>query len=320
MRPNFPTLFALTCCLALAAPSLLAAADPGEDLRSAASEGDREAVQRALAAGAEVDAASSGGGTALMYAAYGDHAELVTYLIEAGAEVDRGDRYGDPATHWASYGGAAAAVGALLEGGADPTVTTHHGDALAIAMRRGFPEIVEILVRHTGTDTGDHALHRAARSGDLEAIDRLLAEGAEADVENRIDYTPLMEAAREGHAEAATRLLAAGADPKHRGNELGMGMTALHLAADRNQADIARRLLDRGVPVDAGNAQGTTPLLWALGEGALDTANALLDAGADPTVEDENGSAALGMVEYLEDEAMKERLVAAAEARSEPGR
>lgn len=300
--------------LALAGPALLAAADPGEALRTAASEGDRKAVEQALAAGAIVDDASSGGGTALMYAAYGNHADLVRHLIAAGAEVDRGDRYGDPAIHWASYGGAPAAVSALLEGGADPTITTHHGDALAIAMRRGFPEIVEILVRHTGTDTGDQALHRAARAGDVEEIDRLLTDGAKPDVDNRIGYTPLMEAAREGHAEALARLLHAGADPMHRGNDLGMGMTALHLAADRNQAVIARTLLDRGVPVDVGNTQGTTPLLWALGEGALDTAVALLDAGADPRVEDENGNSALDMVEYLEDEAMKARLTEAAEA------
>jgi ankyrin repeat protein len=306
----------------LAATPLLAADDPAEARREAASEGDREAVARALAAGVDVDSASASGGTALMYAAYGDHADLVADLLAAGAEADRGDRYGDPAIHWASYGGAAAAVEALLDGGADPTVKTHHGDALAIAMRRGFPEIVESLVRHTGTGTGDTALHVAARAGDAAEIERLLAAGSEAgaevDSENRIGYTPLMEAAREGRSEAVSRLLEEGADPEHRGNALGMGMTALHLAADRDQAEVARTLLSRGVAVDAGNAQGTTALAWALGEGAHETAKVLLDGGADPTVEDQNGFSALGMVEYLDDAELRERLTAAAERQPEP--
>ncbi|MEZ5330783.1 MAG: ankyrin repeat domain-containing protein [Thermoanaerobaculia bacterium] len=312
MRLDRPSVLGLTCLAILAGPARGAAEDPGQALRQAASDGDLAAVEGALATGVDVNAPSSSGGTALMYAAYGDRAELVTWLLAHGAEADRGDRWGDPATHWAAYGGAAEAVRALLAGGADPTVVTHHGDALAIAMRRGFPQIVADLVRHTGTPTGDAPLHEAARAGDLVALDRLLDEGAAVDVENRIGYTPLMEAAREGHEEAVVRLLAAGADPLHRGNALGMGMTALHLAADRDRAGVARRLLDRGVPVDAGNAQGTTPLAWGLGEGSLATARVLLDAGADPRIEDGHDFSALDMVEFLDDEALKERLVAAA--------
>ena len=300
--------------LALTTAAEEAKADPGQELRKAASEGDREAVARQLADGVEIDAASESGGTALMFAAYGDHPALVADLVAAGAEVDRGDGYGDPAIHWASYGGAAAAVEALLEVGADPTIVTHHGDALAIAMRRGFPAIVSLLVRHTGTETGDAPLHRAARGGGPVEIEELLASGAEVDVENRIGYTPLMEAAREGNAAVVRRLLAAGGDPAHHGNELGMGMTALHLAADQDRPEVARLLLSRGLAVDVGNAQGTTPLAWALGEGALATAEVLLAAGADPTVEDTHGFSALDLIEYVQDPALRRLLEEAAAA------
>jgi ankyrin repeat protein len=312
VRSALPTVLALSCLAALVAVPSRTADDREQALRQAASDGDLEAVERAVADGVDVNAASSSGGTALMYAAYGDQAGLVTRLLELGAEPDRGDRYGDPATHWAAYGGGAAAVRALLAGGADPTLVTHHGDALAIAMRRGFPEIVADLVEHTGTSSGDTPLHVAARAGDLVELDRLLAAGVPADADNRIGYTPLMEAAREGHAEALDRLLEAGADPLHAGNGLGMGMTALHLAADRDQAEVTRRLLDEGVPVDVGNAQGTTALAWGLGEGSLATARILLDAGADPAVEDEHGFSALDIVESLDDEELKSRLLAAA--------
>jgi len=314
MSPNrlpASALFLLLLGAPVAAPPALAETDPGAALRQAASEGDRVEVDRLLASGVEVDAASASGGTALMYAAYGNHAELVAALLAAGADADRGDRFGDPAIHWASYGGAAAAVDALLAAGADPTIVTHHGDALAIAMRRGFPDIVESLVRHTGTGTGDSALHRAARGGDLAAVDQALAAGEAPDVENRIGYTPLMEACREGRVEVVRRLLGAGADVAHRGGALGMGMTALHLAADRDQAQVARLLLERGLSVDVGNAQGTTPLAWALGEGSLATARVLLEAGADPGIEDANGFSALDMADSLEDAALRDQLLAA---------
>jgi uncharacterized protein len=297
--------------LVLTAHPAAGADDPAQELRKAASDGDRDVVARALAAGVGVDEASASGGTALMFAAFGDHAEIVTMLLEAGAAADRGDRFGDPAIHWAAYGGAAAAVDALLAGGADPAIVTHHGDALAIAMRRGFPAIVDRLVRHTGTSTGATPLHVAARAGELAEVERLVAAGGAVEAQNRIGYTPLMEAAREGHTDVLTRLLAAGADPVHRGNTLGMGMTALHLAADRDRAEVARILLARGVPVDAGNAQATTPLAWALGEGSLDTARVLLDAGANPAIEDDNDFSALDMVEHLDDQELRKRLQAA---------
>jgi ankyrin repeat protein len=317
LRHTFLATLSLVLPLVLTAQRGVAADDPAQQLRQAASDGDREVVARALAAGVGVDEASASGGTALMFAAYGDHAELVTVLLAAGAEPDRGDRFGDPAIHWAAYGGAPAAVDALLAGGADPTIVTHHGDALAIAMRRGFPAIVESLVGHTGTGTGDTPLHRAARTGDLAELEQILTDGGAVDAENRIGYTPLMEASREGHADIVARLLAAGADPAHRGNALGMGMTALHLAADRDQADVARALLSHGVPVDVGNAQGTTPLAWGLGEGSLEIADVLLAAGADPAIEDDNDFSALDMVEYLDDEELRGRIVEAAEPAGE---
>lgn len=286
-------------------------ADSAKTLRTAASDGDLAVVSALLNDGAAVDAASESGGTPLMFAAYGDHAEIVRTLLDAGADPNVGDRFGDPAIHWASYAGADAAVATLLEGGADPSIVTHHGDALAIAMRRGFSGIVERLVVHTGTSTGDTPLHEAARDN-LPELQALIAATSPIDVENRIGYTPAMEAARQGHADVVRELADAGADLNHRGNDLGMGMTALHLAADRNQTEVIRLLISRGVDVNSGNAQGTTALLWALGEGATEAANALLDAGADPALEDEFGYSALSMIEYLEEGELRDRLTALA--------
>ena len=84
-------------------------------------------------------------------------------------------------------------------------------------------------------------------------------------------------------------------------------------ASDGDRAEVARLLLSRGVPVDVGNAQRTTPLAWALEEGSTETALVLLDAGAELAREDENDFSALDMVEYLEDEELRRRILEAAD-------
>ncbi len=58
----------------------------------------------------------------------------------------------------------------------------------------------------------------------------------------------------------------------------GDGNTALHWAARNGDAQLVRELLDRGVPADAVNQVGATPLLYAVGN--VDSVKALLDRGA----------------------------------------
>ncbi|HEY4638126.1 MAG TPA: ankyrin repeat domain-containing protein, partial [Burkholderiales bacterium] len=53
-------------------------------------------------------------------------------------------------------------------------------------------------------------LHDAARRGDLAAVERLLAAGAQVDATDGGGATPLYLAAGEGHAAVVARLLAAG--------------------------------------------------------------------------------------------------------------
>ncbi len=56
------------------------------DLMTAASTGHTETVKALLAAGADVNATSEKGGTALMGAAMEGHTEIVQLLKEAGAQ------------------------------------------------------------------------------------------------------------------------------------------------------------------------------------------------------------------------------------------
>lgn len=74
--------------------SLLAAAEPGDDLRAAARKGQTKEVASLIARGVPVDSADRDGRTALMLAAQRGHAETVKLLLDRGARADARDKEG----------------------------------------------------------------------------------------------------------------------------------------------------------------------------------------------------------------------------------
>ncbi len=89
---------------------------------------------------------------------------------------------------------------------------------------------------------------------------------------------PVVDAAARGETRMLRQLLREGADV----NEAqGDGMTALHWAAERGDAELARMLIYAGINIDAGTRIGKyTPLHIASRAGYADVVRALLDAGA----------------------------------------
>jgi cytohesin len=69
-----------------------------------------------------------------------------------------------------------------------------------------------IDINEVGYDD-DRPLHFAAVWGDVEAIEMLVAAGAEVDARGEFNFTPLFHAVGQGHVAAARRLLELGASP-----------------------------------------------------------------------------------------------------------
>ena len=111
----------------------------------------------------------------------------------------------------------------------------------------------------------------------LEMVNALLAHQAEVNVRNRAGSTPLGEAARVGNKPVVAVLLRAGATPD--AVEGATGATPLHLAAVRGHGGIVQLLLESRAQVNATDARGDTPLVYALRGGRTNTIALLRQAG-----------------------------------------
>jgi ankyrin repeat protein len=217
---------------------------------------------------------------------------VVRLLLDHDADVHMGDNSGHTpvhcaASHW--YG--MPEVAQLLEhNAADVNSQNHRGSTpLPFASDRGNDDIVQLLLNHNAdAHTGDGGnisltpLHRAARSGHLEDVRKLLElNDAEIDSRNPRGSTPLLLASEFGTPDVVQLLLDHNADVNARD---GDGDTPLHCAALSGQLETARILLELGVEVNSGNEEGSTPLHYAsMGrrEGNPEVVQLLLDHGAD---------------------------------------
>lgn len=76
---------------------LFAASDIDFEMMSAAYTGDYDKVVACVENGADVDARSYDGYTALMFAAMEGHSKVVSFLVESGADVSLRDSQGNTA-------------------------------------------------------------------------------------------------------------------------------------------------------------------------------------------------------------------------------
>lgn len=153
-------------------------------------------------------------------------------------------------------------------------------------MGRRLAEVKHILT--TGADVNVRspngnsvALHVAALNGHHRIASTLLNHGADKDALDQAGETPLMKAVKMGHESVLEILLAEGADTDV--SCAYYGRSALHLAVGARHDGMLTALLDHGANENARDAEGYTPLAWAISAGGslLPLVKTLLQAGAD---------------------------------------
>jgi ankyrin repeat protein len=121
------------------------------------------------------------------------------------------------------------------------------------------------------------ALHQAARSGQIQTVRQLVAEGADVDAADASGRSPLYVAGEAGHSDVVQLLLAAGAGVASADSR---GRTPLHAAAMERRLEVMQQLLEAGANVHAGDKHGWTPLHAAACR-QHDLVQLLLAAGVD---------------------------------------
>ena len=120
----------------------------------------------------------------------------------------------------------------------------------------------------------------------------LIAKGADLNKPNSTGLTPLHNAAMRDNAEAVRMMLDAGVDPKQ-ANVLDRGKMALHYTAINEGLHVAALLLDRGVEIDILCGIKASPVIWAAYSGTLKSVKLFVERGAVLDIVDANGDTAL---------------------------
>ena len=125
-----------------------------------------------------------------------------------------------------------------------------------------FATVLLSLVAFQAQDTGEGESEQAdvwsaSESGDIEALQQLVKEGADLNTGRADDaQLPLMLATRNGHAETVKFLLESGADVDGQAED---GGTAALAAAFFGYSDVFEALVDAGADVNLANNDGLVP-------------------------------------------------------------
>ena len=266
-----------------------AATTTGETvLMTCARTGNVEAVERLLAHEADVQASETARGqTALMWAAAENHADVVAVLVSGGADLQARSKMDEEAE----------------EDGSKRRAYRHDGMASAgytplfFAARRGAMDAVRVLL-DTGADVNEVAadgttpLLVATHGGHWELAHYLLGRGADPNLDGGTGFLPLHWASGSWEnglygADGAKR------DDYRRRAALGPGKLELVKDLLAHEADPNVRMTKRVPQRSVRFFPGATPFVLAAQGGNSAVMRALLDAGADPLLADNEGTTAL---------------------------
>lgn len=251
----------------------------------AARDGRTAIVRMLLAAGANLNQTEANGESPLLVAINNGQIEIAQVLLEKGADPNATDGFGR-APLWSAvdYRNLDAAEGsgtngvdrepvlplirALLDRGANPNVQTK----VEPPSRRWM---MPFGARQWVNPAGQTPFVRAALAGDVAVMRLLLEYHADPNIPTLAGATALMSAAgvgwvprqtyterQESILEAVRLCIEQGADVNAANSK---GFTALHGAAYRGLDDVVQLLVQKGAGLDAKDAEGRTPSVFAEG-------------------------------------------------------
>jgi ankyrin repeat protein len=251
----------------------------------AARDGARASAESLVAAGADVNAADPNGLTPLMMAITNNQLDVARYLLTAGADVRKADAYGRTPL-WAAVEirnldiRSGATENGVDRDAAMQIITMLLDKGVDVNARvKEFPPQRRYMLPLGSLEwvdfTGQTAFIRAAQSGDVPVMRRLLEKGADPNTTTFNGTTALMAAAGvnwvggQTFSESPARWFEAVQLCLEIGGDVNavnaMGLAAVHGAANRGSDDIIELLVKHGARIDVPDKEGRTPLVWAEG-------------------------------------------------------
>lgn len=260
------------------------AAEPDTRLIDATRNQDWKQAQQLVKSKADVKSAQPDGATALAWAAYWDHLETANLVIRAGADVNAANEYGVTPLNLACKNRNPVMVKALLEAGADPNLALWTGETpLMTAARTGVTAVVELLIEH-GADI-DIQEPRRGQTALMWAISFRNPEVSKLLIERGADLTLMTRKFQEeGYVPMVLEAYARNVEGTPQG-----GYNALMFAARVGDVETSKLIIDRGININETSQEDGSALVIASAGGFEQLAMFLLEQGADPKLADANG-------------------------------
>ncbi|BFY96992.1 hypothetical protein BsWGS_00032 [Bradybaena similaris] len=237
----------------------------------AARQGHTEIIKCLVEAGVSINTQNKSGETALHVAARYGHTSTVQYLCSIDANINLFDNLGETPLHCAAWHGYVQITRILCENGAILTLQNKEKEtALHCAAVRGNVDCVRVLLEFAAplnyTDKrGSTALHLACQRHNSTIALLILNSGCKLDVmDKETGECALHCAAREGLLSVVQTMCSLGANVDTTTTD---GLTPLHLACKFGHIEIVRCLLMIGANPDIVNKDGITGEIMALAQG-----------------------------------------------------
>ncbi|HPB81686.1 MAG TPA: ankyrin repeat domain-containing protein [Spirochaetota bacterium] len=259
-------------------------------------QGGHALIGKLPAGGLEIDSRDNSGRTPLSIAVSKDRWDNVEYLAKKGANVEAADPSGSTVLLRAAEKGSYSTVSSLIDLGADVNRKNNAGTTCAhILAKSGNRNAVNALKKLLEKNARINERDNDGRTPGGFAIDagngtsfKLLLEGGMDPNIMELNRVPLVMYGYQKRGSSVAALIAdKGADLKKTDN---LGNTILHNAAEKNDFNFTKYILEKNVNINAKNEAGKTPLMAAIDKGGTRVAVELIDKGAHLDVKDNNGS------------------------------
>ena len=169
-------------------------------------------------------------------------------------------------------------------------LTTLHSVGKVASAWEDVPEYKREELLQLGYDFSPNGLLKSVEDGNHDAVQVFLSCGADLEVRDERNWTPLMISSFNGNEEFAMLLIKCGAKITAQDKN---GYNPLHWAAFNGYANVVKLLLDKGADANAQSFFGWTPLMQAATRDHLFACAYLISRGADVNMASNDGWTAL---------------------------